>query len=218
MKEAIESEMGSSRKGRNKIIRLVQKKYPQLSASKIRMVYGKEGYPLTRKYRKRVKKHPANPIQAPLERNQEWAVDVLQDVRQFRIFNAIDQFNRQAIGILPAFSIPARKVTAFLNLLIERYGKPAAIRSDNGPEFTSKWFQLWLDNNKIQWSPIQKGWPQQNALIERFISTYREAVLDAHLSYSIDLASDITEAWLEEYNNEREHEALGYQTPVSYAA
>ena len=222
VKEAIESVMGSTRKGRNKIIRLVRKKYPHLGVSKIRRVYVKEGFSLTKKWRRRMKNHPANPIQVPLGRNQEWAVDFMSDVlldgRQFRTFNVIDQYNRQAMGILPELSIPARKVTAFLDRLIERYGKPARIRSDNGPEFTSKWFQLWLSREKIQWSPIQKGCPQQNAIVERFNRTYREDVLDSHLFYSIQHAADLTDQWLMEYNTEREHEALGYQTPVSYAA
>jgi putative transposase len=222
VKEAIESVMGTTRKGRNKIIRLVRKKHPHLGASKIRRVYVKEGFSLTKRWRKRVKNHPANPIAVPFQRNEEWAVDymsdVLQDGRQMRTFNVIDQFNRQGLGILPDFSIPARKATAYLDRLIECYGKPKRIRSDNGPELTSKWFQLWLSRNNIQWSPIQKGCPQQNAIIERFNRTYREDVLDAHLFFSIRQAGEITDRWLLEYNTDREHEALGYLTPISYVA
>jgi putative transposase len=70
--------------------------------------------------------------------------------------------------------------------MIELNGKPQRIRTDNGPEFTSKHFQLWLQENSIQWQPIQPGKPQQNALVERFNRTYREDVLDAHLFKSID--------------------------------
>ena len=63
IKQAIESAMGSTRKGRNKIIRLVQKEHPYLSASKIRRVYVKEGLSLFKKPRKRFKNNPANPIE-----------------------------------------------------------------------------------------------------------------------------------------------------------
>lgn len=62
VKHAIESVMGSTRKGRNKIIRLVQKQHPYLSASKIRRVYVKEGFSLMKKPRRRLKNNPANPI------------------------------------------------------------------------------------------------------------------------------------------------------------
>lgn len=222
IKQAIESAMGSTRKGRNKIIRLVQKEHPYLSASKIRRVYVKEGLSLFKKPRKRFKNNPANPIMIPLQRNEEWAIDfmsdVLQDGRKFRTFNIVDHYNRQALGILNAISIPARRATAFLDRLIEEHGKPKRIRGDNGPEMMSKWFRLWLDQRGIEWSAIPKGSPQQNGIVERFNRTYREDVLDANMFSSIEHAQNLTDAWLLEYNTIREHEALGYQTPASYAA
>ena len=223
VKEAIQSVMGNTRKGRNKIIRLVQKQYPHMGSSKIRRVYVKEGFSLTRKIRRRTKNNnPANPILIPLQRNDEWAIDFMCDVlengRRFRTLNVIDHFNREGIGITIDLSLPAKKVTAFLDRLIERNEKPRRIRTDNGPEFTSKWFQLWLKQNGIEWSPIQKGSPQQNAIIERFNRTYREDVLDANLFASLDHARELTEKWLWEYNHEREHESLDYRTPIAYAA
>lgn len=223
VKEAIESVMGgTTRKGRNKIIRLVQKKHPQLGASKIRRVYVKEGFSLTRKMRQRMTNNPPNPILIPLQRNEEWAIDFMCDVlnngRQFRTLNVIDHFNRQGLGISLDFNLPSRKVTQFLDQLIEHYGSPKRIRTDNGPEFTSKWFQLWLKQKGITWSAIQKGSPQQNAIVERFNRTYREDVLDANVFGSLDHAREVTRHWLWEYNHEREHESLGYQTPIGYAA
>lgn len=222
VKEAIESVIGSTKKGRNKIIRLVKKKHPHLGSSKIRRVYVTEGFSLWKRPRKRMKDNPANPIMIPFDRNEEWAIDFMHDVlgngRKFRTFNVIDHYNRQALGILNNFSIPARQATMFLDKLIEKYGKPKRIRGDNGPEMMSKWFRLWLQNNKIEWNAIQKGAPQQNAIIERFNRPYREDVLDANILHSISHAQDLTEEWLVEYNTVREHEALGYQTPASYAA
>lgn len=96
--------------------------------------------------------------------------------------------------------------------------KPLKIRTDNGPEFRSKRFQLWLHNNHIQWSRIQKEKPQQNAIIERFNKTYREDVLDANLFYSIEQANEVTERWVDDYNHQRPHQSLNYQTPMAYAA
>ena len=222
IREAIQSVMGSTRKGRNKIIRLVRKLYPQLGSSKIRRVYVKEGFSLTRKMRRRIKNNPANPIMIPLQRNEEWAIDFMCDVlengRRFRTLNVVDHFNRQCLSIIIDLSFPARKVTALLDRLIERYGKPRRIQTDNGPEFTSKWFQLWLKQRGIAWSAIPKGAPQQNAIVERFNRTYREDVLDANLFASLHHARELTEKWVWEYNHEREHESLNYQTPIAYAA
>ena len=222
VKEAIEAVMGRCRKGRNKIIRLVQKQYPNISASKIRRIYVKEGFSLFKRPRKRMKNNPANPIMIPFQRNEEWAIDFMSDVlnngRRFRTFNVIDHYNREALGVFANHSIPARRATAYLDRLIERYGKPKRIRGDNGPEMMSKWFRLWLAENKIEWSAIPKGSPQQNAVVERFNRTYREDVLDANVFYSVEHAQNLTDEWLVEYNTVREHEALGYQTPASYAA
>ncbi len=196
IKQAIESVMGPTRKGRKKVIGLVQKQHPHLSASKIRRVYVKEGFSLTKRPRNRMMNNPANPILIPLQRNEEWAIDFMSDVlqngRPFRTFNVVDHYNRQAPGILDAFSIPARRATDFLDRLIEKFGKPKRIRGDNGPEMMSKWFRLWLQRYGIQWSAIPKGAPQQNAIVERFNRTYREDVLDANVLYSIEHAQKLT--------------------------
>lgn len=222
IKEAIESVLGMTRKGRKKIIRLVLKKYPQLTASKIRRVYVNERFSLPQRCRKRMKNNPANPMIVPLERNQEWAIDFMSDSlmsgRRFRTFNVVDHFNREALGILTATSIPARRATKFLDRIIERCGKPKRIRGDNGPEMMSKWFRLWLVKNEITWSAIPKASPQENGIVERFNRTYREDVLDANVFDHVQTAQEITDKWLIEYNTVREHEALGYLTPAAYAA
>lgn len=222
IKEAIESVMGMTRKGRNKIIRMVLKVHPELTVSKIRRVYVKERFSLPQRCRKRMKDNPANPIMIPLERNEEWAIDFMSDAlsnrRRFRTFNVVDHFNRAALGILTAHSIPARRATDFLDRMIEKYGKPKRLRGDNGPEMMSKWFRLWLAKRGITWSAIQKGSPQENAIVERFNRTYREDVLDANVFQVVQNAQDITDRWLVEYNTVREHQALDYQTPADYAA
>jgi hypothetical protein len=54
-KKAIEQVIGSSRKGRIKVIKLVQRKHPEMGDSKIRRVYENEGFSLSRKLRRRIK-------------------------------------------------------------------------------------------------------------------------------------------------------------------
>lgn len=222
VKQAIESVMGSTRKGRNKIIRLVQKNHPQLGASKIRRVYERAGFSLSKKWRRRMKDNSPNPISIPLAANEEWAMDFMCDVlgegRQIRTLNIIDHFNRQCMGITVDFSLPSRKVIDALDQIIEHHGKPKRIRTDNGPEFCSKRFQLWLQKNEIEWSRIQKGKPQQNAIIERFNKTYREDVLDANVFSTLQHARELTKNWVWDYNNKRLHQSLNYQTPIAYAA
>jgi len=222
IKTAIESVLGNSRKGRTKITRLVQKKNPELGTSQIRRVYEKYGFTLSRKFRKRIKDNPANPIEIPFNKNEEWAIDFMSDAllngRRIRTLNVIDHYNRECMGIKIAFNLPSQAVINYLEERIELHGKPKAIRTDNGPEFRSKLFQKWLFDNNITWNRIQKGKPQQNAIVERFNKTYREDVLDANLFENIQHTQAITDEWLEEYNTERPHESLNYKTPTEYAA
>lgn len=222
IKSAIKDVLGTSRKGRNKVIVLVRRKHPQYGHSQIRRVYEQSGFSLSKKLRKRIKDNPANPIDIPFEKNIEWAADFMSDAlydgRRIRTLNIVDHFNRKCIGIKVGFNLPARVVIAYLEQRIELYGKPKKIRTDNGPEFRSKLFQKWMKNNKIEWSRIQKGKPQQNAIIERFNKTYREDVLDANIFRDVTGIENITGVWIQEYNTERPHQSLNYQTPTEYAA
>lgn len=222
VKEAINEVIGTSRLGRKKIIVKVQKKYPHMGASKIRRVYEKEGFSLYKRMKKRRINNPANPVEAPLAPNVEWAMDFMSDSlangKKFRTLNIIDQFNRKCLEIAISYTLPSRKVIGILQRTIDEYGKPLGIRTDNGPEFTSCVFQDWLDKNGIEWIKIQKGKPQQNAIVERFNRTYREDILDANLFFSLEDVNEVTQPWKEDYNEERPHEALNYCTPNEYAA
>lgn len=220
--EAIKQVIGTTRKGRGKVIPMVQRKHPQMSSSKIRRVYEKEGFSLMKKLKRRVRNNPNNPAVVPMQANQEWAIDFMHDSlangRQIRSFNIIDPYNRECKGIYIRHSIPAIRVIEFLEQAIEKYGKPLFIRSDNGPEFISKRFQLWLNDNKIGWSKIRKGCPQENCFVERFNRTMREDFLDANLFFSIDQANELAFEYQHEYNQVRPHESLNNLTPLEYAA
>lgn len=222
VKEAIKGVIGTSRLGRKKVIVKVQKKYPQMGASKIRRVYEKEGFSLYRRMKQKRIDNPANPIEIPHGPNVEWAMDFMSDSlasgKKFRTLNIIDHYNRKCLEIGINFSMPSRKVIEILERTIAEHGKPLGIRTDNGPEFTSCLFQKWLDKNDIEWIRIQKGKPQQNAIVERFNRTYREDVLDANLFFSLDHVFEVTKPWKEDYNEERPHESLNYLSPNQYAA
>ena len=221
IKELIQEVIGTSRKGREKVIRLVQRKHPEIGSYKIRRVYEKYGFSLSKKLKRRIKNNPANPIEIPVKSNQEWAMDFMSDAladgRKLRTLNIIDHYNRECKGLKISLNFPARRLTEELDKVIEKYGKPEGIRTDNGPEFRSKTFQIWLFENGIKHIRIQKGKPQQNAVIERFNKTFREDILDAEIFKSIEQAQLIADDWVKDYNTLRPHQSLNYQTPVEYA-
>ncbi len=54
--------------------------------------------------------------------------DRLTDNRAYRLFNVIDDHNREGLGIEAEFSLPAERVIRSLDQIIEWRGKPEAIR------------------------------------------------------------------------------------------
>lgn len=99
--------------------------------------------------------------------------DQLSDGRSIRLFNLIDDFNREALAIDLDLSLPAERVVRSLEQVIEWRGKPASIRSDNGPEYISTTLRSWAERQGIRLDYIQPGNPQQNAYIERYNRTVR---------------------------------------------
>ena len=143
--------------------------------------------------------------------------DALRTGRRFRTVNVLDEHNREALGIKAEVSLPAKRVTAFLEKIASIRGYPKQLRIDNGPENISQEMKSWAKQHGVYLHYIQPGKPAQNAYIERFNRTYREEVLNMHLFRNIDQVQQITDRWLKEYNGERPHESLGNLTPWSFA-
>lgn len=142
--------------------------------------------------------------------------DSMTGNRRFRTFNVMDDCSREALAIEIDTSLSAKRVTRVLDRILATRGKPNSIRVDNGPEFTSTEFCLWCKTNNIIVHYIQPGKPMQNGYIERFNRLYREAVLDAYLFFDLNQVRELTQEWLEEYNQRRPHEALNNLTPEEW--
>jgi putative transposase len=136
--------------------------------------------------------------------------------KQFRTFNVIDDCSREVLAIEIDTSLSSKRIIRTLDRLVEQRGRPTAIRTDNGPEFTSKDLELWAKDLGIDIQFIQPGKPMQNGYIERFNRLYREAVLDAYLFFDLYQVKQLTQEWMEEYNERRPHESLNNLTPVEW--
>ena len=129
------------------------------------------------------------------------------------MFNVIDDFNREGLGIEVDFSLPAERVIRSLEQIIEWRGKPAAIRCDNGPEYISTVLLTWAERQNIRINHIQPGKPQQNAYVARYNRTVRYDWLNQFLFSSVAEVQDYATRWLWGYNHERPNMALGGITP-----
>ena len=88
--------------------------------------------------------------------------------RSFRLFNVLDDHNREVLGIEIDLSLPLGRVIRALENIMQRRGKPVALRCDNRPEYISHKLQTWAQKQGIALRYIQPGKPQQNAYVERF--------------------------------------------------
>ena len=87
---------------------------------------------------------------------------------------------------------------------------------DNGPEFISTTLADWAEEHAVDLEFIQPGKPTQNSYIERFNRTYRYEVLNMYVFKTLSEVRTITEEWIDQYNEERPHDALGDLTPFEY--
>ncbi|WP_310165942.1 IS3 family transposase [Pseudoxanthomonas japonensis] len=174
------------------------------------------------KPKKRLVRGKPEPLAVPETINQTWSMDFmheqLADGRSFRLFNVLDDYNREGLGIEADLSLPSARVIRSLEQIIQWRGKPRAIRCDNGPEYISGTLLAWAERNGIRIEHIQPGKPQQNAYVERYNRTVRYAWLARTLFDSIEQVQDKATRWLWIYNHERPNMALGGITPAQKLA
>jgi len=142
-------------------------------------------------------------------RSMDFMHDQLVDGRSYRLFNVIDDYSREGLGIEVDLSLPSIRIARALNQIIEWRGKPRAIRCDNGPEYISLILADWATEIGIRLEFIQPGNPHQNAYVERYNRTVRYDWLSHHLFDSIEQVQEHATSWLWTYNNERPNMAIG---------
>lgn len=209
------------RYGFPKLFVLLRRQGYRWNHKRVHRVYCKMGLNIRRKGKKRLPTRNPQPLSVPDSLNQNWSVDFMSDSlwdgRTFRTFNVVDDYNREALAIEVDLSLPAQRITRVLDRLATWRGYPRQIRMDNGPELISLKMADWAEKNNVHFEFIERGKPTQNSFIERFNGTYRHEILDYYIFHSLKEVRDITDRWLEEYNTERPHEALGNLTPSEYA-
>ena len=192
-------------------------KYFTWNHKRVYRIYRELELNLRIKPKKRLVRDKPQPLAVPEKINQVWSMDFmhdqLSDGRPFRLFNVLDDFNREGLEIEVDFSLPAERVIRSLQQIISWRGKPAVLRCDNGPEYISQALKSWADDEGIRLEHIQPGNPQQNAYVERYNRTVRYDWLAQRLFETIEHVQESATRWLWTYNNERPNTAIGGITP-----
>lgn len=199
----------------------IRNKGYQWNHKKVYRIYTDMKLNIRRKAKRRLPARIMEALSVPDAPNEVWSIDFMSDAltdgRKFRLFNVIDDFNRESLSIDIDTSLPARRVIRALERLVAERGIPKCIRCDNGPEFISHLLQEWCEARGVRLVYIQPGKPTQNAFVERQNGSIRRGLLNAYLFSSLAEVRIMAEEWRMDYNQERPHKSLGYLSPVLYA-
>lgn len=199
--------------------RQIHSKLPGVNLKAVHRIWKEEG--LSQKVRKvrrlKVDESPAGRPSAP---DQVWSVDFacerLENGRQVRVLAVVDAFTRECLALRARPSFRACDLVRELEWLFLVRGRPAVLRSDNGPEFRSRRLREWLEERGVTSGFIQPGSPWQNGHVESFFGKLRREVLDCELfARGSDLQARLDEH-MNYYNQARGHSALGYLTPAQF--
>jgi putative transposase len=111
--------------------------------------------------------------------------------------------------------IPTKKSSALIFQILEamqKYGKPAKIRTDNEPVFTSFIFRTQLKLLRIKHQLTEVACPWMNGRIERFFGTLKKSIKHIVIK-SAELDTRLMEFRFH-YNHVRPHQNLSGKTPA----
>ena len=95
-----------------------------------------------------------------------------------KILHITDEFTRESLSDLVAYSIDADTTVAELDRIVDQRGcRPTSIRMDNGPELTAHALRDWCRFTGAGTSYIDPGSPWQNPWVESYGSRMRDELL-----------------------------------------
>jgi transposase InsO family protein len=212
------------RYGYRRITAMLQGESWQVNHKRVERIWRKEGLKVPQKQPKRGRLwlNDGSCIRLrPEHKDHVWSYDFMMartaEGRAFRILTILDEYTRECLAILVKRHITSQDVIDVLFELFIFRGIPEHIRSDNGPEFTSKDVRKWLQGLGVRTLFIEPGSPWENGYIESFNGKLRDELLNREVFYTLAEAKILIEQWRKEYNQIRPHSALRYRLPAPEA-
>jgi transposase InsO family protein len=212
--------------GAPKIREKLIKEYPVISppaASTIHAVLDRHG--LVKRRRRRRYKAQGTELSNARSPNTLWCADykgqfLLGNHRYCYPLTVTDYRSRYLLACEGLESTKSAGAFPVFERVFREFGLPAAIRTDNGVPFASPHALFGLSKLSVWWirlgiglERIKPGNPQQNGRHERMhLTLKKEATKPA--SYNFLQQQGRFDAFIEVYNNERPHQALGGQYPA----
>jgi len=172
---------------------------------------------LIRTWERRKSKQGTGFVQ-PLRPHKHWHIDVsyLNICGTFYYFcGLLDGFSRYLVH----WEIREAMTEADVEIIIERAketfpnARPRII-SDNGPQFIARDFKEFIRLSGMTHVRTSPFYPQSNGKMERFHQSLKRECIRPKTPLSLEDARRVVTGFVDHYNTERLHSAIGYIAPV----
>lgn len=208
--------------GYRRLHAMIEREGIQANHKRVHRLYREAGLAVRRRRRRHGAMIEREQLALPSGPNQVWSIDFVMDAlsngRRLKCLTVVDDFTKEAVDIIVDHGISGLYVARALEQAARLRGYPKALRTDQGPEFTSRALNQWAYANGVTLKLIQPGKPTQNAYIESFNGKFRDECLNEHWFTSLAHARALIAAWRQDYNEQRPHSALNHLSPAEFAA
>jgi len=192
-----------------------------VNRKKIERLWSQQGFTQPARRPKKKRRSGATVPVAAQHANHVWTYDFIFDAtaggKRLKVLSVLDEYTRVVLALVSGRSLTSAAVKGVLVRLFARHGRPAVLRSDNGPEFIAFELVEWLEGLGAETHHIEPGKPWQNGYSESFQARLRDECLNCEEFWSIEHARVVLENWRHEYSTEHLHSSLGYATPAEFA-
>jgi len=213
--------------GPDKILAVLRRRHPELELPARSTVAAilKRGGLVTGRRRCRRHRHPGPPVREVKAANELWTADFkgqfkTRDGKWCYPLTVADEHTRYLLACDGKRSTKGGGVRRTFERLFRELGLPEGIRTDNGSPFVSPLAIHGLSSLSVWWirlgirpERIEPGKPQQNGRHERMHRTLKDETVVPPAS-SLKAQQDRFDAFREEFNTERPHQALGQKPPA----
>lgn len=133
------------------------------------------------------------------------------------LHGVIDHYDKTLLGYHFSQSCSAvGGVIALSDAASVRMPQTLELRSDNGCHYGARVFRDEIRRLGINHTRTMVNTPKGNAVIERFFRSLKEECVWQEAFNNFAEAKLKVEAWIRQYNEDRPHQTLGYETPQRF--
>ena len=208
--------------GYRRIHDLLRREGIRANHKKVYRLYREEALSVRKRRRRKAVMVDRQALYAPTRPNEIWSIDFVMDAlangRRIKCLTIVDDFTRECLDIVVDYGISGSYVARVLQAIGQFRGLPRAVRTDQGPEFTSRALDRWAYGRGVDLKLIAAGKPTQNAYIESFNGKFRDECLNDNYFNNLEHARAVIATWRRDYNEARPHSGIGRIPPAEFAA